>query len=530
MQSQQLLMKSQVFEDEVLAGADSAEQPPKETPESQDHSKNIIGKVRINHGAKSFILWVYDVLAKYTLLALSEAAANSQSFLNEHFRCEPPIISWSNGNFYDNRLRILTPIRPRRFVPVAEVHLVSGADDDLEFKMNRVEANAVIAEVKRLIASKEAEGLDIGVISPYEAQASLLNNLLHEAFSNEPKTLQQHRLIASTADGFQGDERDIILYSFRFGPSSSPGVIRAVELERERLNVAFSRARRNVVSFISRPPDAFPKGLIRSFVEHSMEIQRQVESRLTPNVADKFDSEFEKTVCETLRNHGLTVLTQVPCAGFLIDLVALDNDGRRLAIECDGEFHYDDDNDLRPEDYQRQDIIERSGWTVCRVSTRRFYSNPRASIDSILQELKAQPAESDLVASDVSLTAEEPEEIAIEPPSTDTGTNIPAQTQAATHGNGHAPAVVVNECVASLAHATLTLGDGPIGIAANWMKLNRWGWVSRQLNRYISWYCYDVAKRLANGEKLSEQKVARAREIWDMAHRLGFDENREGPH
>jgi hypothetical protein len=33
-------------------------------PERQDHSKNIIGKVRINHCAKSFILWVYDVLAR----------------------------------------------------------------------------------------------------------------------------------------------------------------------------------------------------------------------------------------------------------------------------------------------------------------------------------------------------------------------------------------------------------------------------------------------------------------------------------
>ncbi len=48
---------------------------------------------------------------------------------------------------------------------------------------------------------------------------------------------------------------------------------------------------------------------------------------------------------------------------------------------------------------------------------------------------------------------------------------------------------------------------------------------SRQLNRYISWYCYDVGKRLANGYKLSEQKITKAREIWEIAHGLGFDEN-----
>ena len=48
---------------------------------------------------------------------------------------------------------------------------------------------------------------------------------------------------------------------------------------------------------------------------------------------------------------------------------------------------------------------------------------------------------------------------------------------------------------------------------------------SRQLNRYISWYCYGVGKRLANGDNLSERKITKAHEIWEMAHRLGFDEN-----
>jgi len=45
-QSQQLLMKSQVFEDQVLAGAENADHPLEEMPERQDHGKNIIGKVR----------------------------------------------------------------------------------------------------------------------------------------------------------------------------------------------------------------------------------------------------------------------------------------------------------------------------------------------------------------------------------------------------------------------------------------------------------------------------------------------------
>jgi hypothetical protein len=46
-------MKRQVFEDEVLAGAESVDHPLEEIPQRQDHGENIIGKVRINPGAKS---------------------------------------------------------------------------------------------------------------------------------------------------------------------------------------------------------------------------------------------------------------------------------------------------------------------------------------------------------------------------------------------------------------------------------------------------------------------------------------------
>ena len=63
MQSQQLPTKSQVFEDEVLAGTESAGYPAEEMSERHDHGKNFSGKDRIKLCAKSFISQVYDVLA-----------------------------------------------------------------------------------------------------------------------------------------------------------------------------------------------------------------------------------------------------------------------------------------------------------------------------------------------------------------------------------------------------------------------------------------------------------------------------------
>jgi hypothetical protein len=63
-QSQQLLTESQVFEDEVLAGTKSADDP-REEMQRNDHGKNLMGTIRIQLCAKSFILRMYDVLARH---------------------------------------------------------------------------------------------------------------------------------------------------------------------------------------------------------------------------------------------------------------------------------------------------------------------------------------------------------------------------------------------------------------------------------------------------------------------------------
>ena len=61
MQSEQLPTECQVFEEQVLAGEKRADDPPEEIPERHNHGKNIIGTIRIQLWAKSFILYMYDV-------------------------------------------------------------------------------------------------------------------------------------------------------------------------------------------------------------------------------------------------------------------------------------------------------------------------------------------------------------------------------------------------------------------------------------------------------------------------------------
>ncbi len=59
----QLLTVSQVFDDKILPATESADHLAKEMP---DRHKNLIGTVRIELFAKSFILWAYDLLARHS--------------------------------------------------------------------------------------------------------------------------------------------------------------------------------------------------------------------------------------------------------------------------------------------------------------------------------------------------------------------------------------------------------------------------------------------------------------------------------
>jgi len=332
----------------------------------------------------------------------------SPVFLNEHFRPEPPIIEFSNSKFYDNRLKILTPFRKKRFSPCMEIRLVSGGfDDPDDTKQNKIEARAVIEELTRLVENGDLEGdnegerLTVGILSPFRMQASLLQNMVYEKFSENPKIIGDFGITVSTVDGFQGDEKDIIIYSLRYAGNSKPGTINAIQRADEhalgRLNVAFSRARRKVIAFISVPKETFPKGLIREYLDHVSNIQNSHYQRFgNPNEREKCQSDFERDVFDRLVNRGLIVYSQVPCAGFYIDFVIFDDKGRRIALECDGEFHYDE-GELREEDYQRQDIIERYGWAVYRMSSRNYYANPERGINKIIDFLMSQAPDIEVI-------------------------------------------------------------------------------------------------------------------------------------
>lgn len=107
--------------------------------------------------------------------------------------------------------------------------------------LNRKEAEAIV-DYLQTAAPQLAKGRrkSVAVITPYGAQKRLIQGLL----SKQPAVHQAMDVEVDTVDSFQGSEADIVLYS----TVRTEGRINFLQ-DRQRLNVACSRARENLVFF-----------------------------------------------------------------------------------------------------------------------------------------------------------------------------------------------------------------------------------------------------------------------------------------
>ena len=145
-------------------------------------------------------------------------------------------------------------------------------------------------------------------------------------------------------------------------------------------------------------PSTFPGRYIRSFLDHAVEVSTsQIGPFLSLRSEDKFQSDFEREVCLRLRSRNLEVATQFPVAGYFIDMVIRDPAGRRLGIECDSQFHYDELGQLREEDFERQEILERAGWPIHRIPARRYFMDPDRELRLVAEVLASQPSDDEMI-------------------------------------------------------------------------------------------------------------------------------------
>lgn len=88
---------------------------------------------------------------------------------------------------------------------------------------------------------------------------------------------------------------------------------------------------------------------------------------------DLCESDFEREMFDALVESGFRVIPQVPVGNYRIDLVVEGNDGKRLAVECDGDRYHGPERWM--EDMSRQRVLERAGWRFWRCWGSSFARN-----------------------------------------------------------------------------------------------------------------------------------------------------------
>ncbi|MCW2741915.1 MAG: putative ATP-dependent helicase [Blastococcus sp.] len=273
-----------------------------------------------------------------------------RQWLSWHYRSQDEsLIAFSNVEYYGNRLSSFpAPTHGRAssepdgrgvsLVRVPGTFHRSGAGRLL--RTNPVEAKAIVAEIRRRfdLVPKYGEGSDvvpsIGVVTFNAQQRSYIESLLRDADDDRLAAaldrVDGEGLFVKNLENVQGDERDVVFFSTGFSPTASGtlplnfGPLNRGGGER-RLNVAITRARRQVVVFSSFDPEQLRAeetssvGIkhLRAYLDLAAQgtdvLPRDARSA---SVVDR----HRESIAAALRERGLAVRTDVGLSEFRVDL------------------------------------------------------------------------------------------------------------------------------------------------------------------------------------------------------------------
>jgi very-short-patch-repair endonuclease len=307
--------------------------------------------------------------------------AGNSVMLKEHFRCVPAIIEFSNREFYQGDIKPLRlPYANERLdPPLIDVFVQGGYRDG---DVNRPEAKAIVDELEAILADEEMEGRSIGIVTLLGIkQSAYIQELIGQRIS--PIDVVARNLAVGPPPVFQGRERDVMLVSMVLGPGDHAAQNRADQ--HQRFNVALSRARDRMYLFRSVEDNAFAEDTLNGkVIRHFKEPFRQ-DVRSTQVLRDRCESGFELEMFDELAKLEYRFEPQVKCGAYRIDFVVEGREGRRLAVECDGDrFH---GPGQWSDDMARQRVLERAGWTFWRCFASSFTRRREAVLNDLVQTL-----------------------------------------------------------------------------------------------------------------------------------------------
>ncbi|HEX5331756.1 MAG TPA: DUF3320 domain-containing protein [Cellulomonas sp.] len=331
------------------------------------------------------VLGALTVEDEESILSECVQARVPRHWLSWHYRSQDEsLIAFSNHQYYEDRLSSFPAPSSGAADPGPGGYGVSLVRVDGTFhrsarredgtsglpRTNPVEAQAVVEEIRRRFDAQPGRVPSLGVVTFNAQQRTLIESMLRDsgddrlvealdgrapdgagadANGSAAATASGEGLFVKNLENVQGDERDTILFStafsvndrgylpLNFGPLNRDGGER-------RLNVAITRARRQVVVFTSFDPEQLRAeetqsvGIkhLRAYLDLAATGSRTVSvAGRRPAVVDR----HREQVADALRVRGYVVRTDVGLSEFRIDLVIADPsapDRPLVAVLLDG--------------------------------------------------------------------------------------------------------------------------------------------------------------------------------------------------
>lgn len=311
-------------------------------------------------------------------------AVSDETLLHNHYRCHKSIIEFNNRKYYNSRLNILSESKEAQ--PLLYVDMQEAFSD---YK-NTAPAEAYeIAKYAALNRDK-----NIGVITPFVNQKKLIEE--------ELKRAKVTNVSCGTVHAFQGDEKDVILFSTAITDQTQAGTYEWLKNNKELINVATSRAKDKLIVLSSKKnlERLHQKEGADDLYELAQYVWTNGTSKVTPKQAASralgvkpFSSVTEEAFLENL-THALeniwltqsryTIHKEVAIAHVFqdnenyndlfyngrFDFVVYEKQGKRelpiLAIELDGKEHFESEVVMN-RDKKKNAICEEHNLQLIRV-------------------------------------------------------------------------------------------------------------------------------------------------------------------
>ncbi len=293
----------------------------------------------------------------------------SPIFLDLHFRSPAAIIGFADQRFYGGKMEWCNNARPPAGLRTMNWIDVKGSSErgsGGRSWLNRNEARTVVHQVAQQLPTCLDQGLTVGIVTPFRAQARLIQDLLSRHVAADVCA----HMVCATAHKFQGDERDLMYFS-PVVSHGMPELSARFAADPNLVNVALTRAARQLVIVGNQEACLGRPGPLQDLADYVIRLESQ-----------GYDSPIERTLSEALRTRGIRAVPGQVVGRHRLDL-AIEQGQHRLDVECDGfAFHQDSKRD----DMRDQNLAA-AGWTVLRFSGRQIQRDPQQCAQKVVDRL-----------------------------------------------------------------------------------------------------------------------------------------------